>query len=283
MTHRTAFTLMELLVTITVVAVLVSLLIPVAGMMRRQMQVVHCASNLRQHGVALVLHAQDHRGAVPETVTKDVGNWGHYPAYIWLREGPETRDEWALNRYADYFDGLVSAPTGYGDPFAGNFASGTSQELARFASALYCPANRRGGERPWGSNWGTHGNIPTLWLTYAYFGRVDRWNFETSNPEMLTGRTLSADGILMSDSLWRWHLEPDVFTTNHSRESRSVAALGRPPRFDGVNQLMGDGSVHWKPSSAFPLAAMRLLDAPVPRTFTNNHGPGPLYEDNFFF
>ena len=87
----------------------------------------------------------------------------------------------------------------------------------------------------------------------------------------------------MSDSLWRWHLQPDLFITNHTAERPSLTADGKPPRFDGVNQLMGDGSVRWKASAAFNLAAMRLLDGPVPRTYTSNFGPAPLFEDNFFF
>jgi prepilin-type N-terminal cleavage/methylation domain-containing protein len=65
MSRRRAFTLVELLVVIAIIAVLIALLLPVAKAVRRQVDKVVCASNLRQIGVAFLMYAQDHKGGMP--------------------------------------------------------------------------------------------------------------------------------------------------------------------------------------------------------------------------
>ncbi len=62
---RTAFTTMELLVTLAVMLVLLSLLLPVAGRMRERNLLLQCAAQQRQIGAALHLYAADHRGDFP--------------------------------------------------------------------------------------------------------------------------------------------------------------------------------------------------------------------------
>jgi prepilin-type N-terminal cleavage/methylation domain-containing protein/prepilin-type processing-associated H-X9-DG protein len=56
---RRAFTLLELLITITIIAVLVALIYPAAMMVRSQAKSVKCGSNLRQCMLAIVLYGQD--------------------------------------------------------------------------------------------------------------------------------------------------------------------------------------------------------------------------------
>ena len=57
---RPAFTLVELLVVIAVLAVLLSILLPSLGAARAQAQAGVCASNLRQVALANELYANDH-------------------------------------------------------------------------------------------------------------------------------------------------------------------------------------------------------------------------------
>lgn len=70
---RRAFTLVELLVVIGIIAVLISLLLPALGRARESAKTIKCSSNLRQIGQAMLLYTQAYRDVLP------IGyiNWGH--------------------------------------------------------------------------------------------------------------------------------------------------------------------------------------------------------------
>jgi len=76
-----AFTLVELLVVVGIIAILISLLLPSLTRARQSAYAVSCLSNLRQQGMGFFQFAQEHRGAVPSALLYP------YPAgigrYIW--------------------------------------------------------------------------------------------------------------------------------------------------------------------------------------------------------
>jgi prepilin-type N-terminal cleavage/methylation domain-containing protein len=67
--RRRAFTLVELLVVLAIVAVLAGILLPSLNGVRRQAKAVHCASNLKQVATVILLYASDNHGCYPPNDT----------------------------------------------------------------------------------------------------------------------------------------------------------------------------------------------------------------------
>ena len=65
MKRRHAFTLVELMVVLGVIAILAAILFPVFAQAREAARTSTCASNLRQLGIALQLYGRDHDGRYP--------------------------------------------------------------------------------------------------------------------------------------------------------------------------------------------------------------------------
>ncbi|HSI35449.1 MAG TPA: prepilin-type N-terminal cleavage/methylation domain-containing protein [Tepidisphaeraceae bacterium] len=75
--RRPAFTLVELLVVIGIIALLISILLPSLSKAREQGNRVKCLSNMRQLGLAMQLYTGDNKGAVPRpsTATGQFEDW----------------------------------------------------------------------------------------------------------------------------------------------------------------------------------------------------------------
>lgn len=71
---RHAFSLLELLIVVTIIALLVAMLLPVIGMARDGARTASCLSNLRQLQLADFAYADEHRGMVtPNCISLNYG------------------------------------------------------------------------------------------------------------------------------------------------------------------------------------------------------------------
>src|SRR5437762_11271414 len=75
-----AFTLVELLVVIGIIAVLISILLPTLAKARRSAYTLQCSSNMRQLSLAMLMYIQDNKGKFPASEFFPIT--GNYP-YGW--------------------------------------------------------------------------------------------------------------------------------------------------------------------------------------------------------
>ena len=73
--RRKAFTLVELLVVIGIIALLISILLPALSKARQQGNWAVCLSNLKQIGNALTMYANENKGYLPRPASGANGPW----------------------------------------------------------------------------------------------------------------------------------------------------------------------------------------------------------------
>lgn len=255
---RQAFTLFELLVTITIIACLMALLLPTIQMVRESAWQVVCLGKLRQNGVAILNYSGENRGQLP-------------PARVW-RQLPIT------SYYVDWF-----SPQLVGDYLMRNLSNRLDDAdnrrlgAAELRNIEWCPRTRR---KQWdasaGGMYGSYGLnsaiCPVVWspdvsLVSPQWSEIVRMARLNRPGE----RVLAADGCdpVMSAGgpAFGRQLDPDDpaynaavdwFTPGKSWDDEDVVT-------GGLNNGYG---------SAWPVAD------PRDRAFTPPNGADPYWNEN---
>ncbi len=72
--HKRAFTLVEVLIVIAIIAVLLGISLPALGGVRERAREARCGANLSQIGIGLTMYLGDHKGRLPQVRADFPGN-----------------------------------------------------------------------------------------------------------------------------------------------------------------------------------------------------------------
>ena len=108
---RQAFTLVELLVVIGIIALLISILLPALNNARKNANQVACQANMRQMGVAMILYANMYR-SYPASLTPSGSAYAIWPVQLRnvLKGGAKVQSLFRCPQRSDLFDWPDTTP-----------------------------------------------------------------------------------------------------------------------------------------------------------------------------
>ena len=180
--HRSAFTLIEILVVIAIIAILAAMLLPALKQAREKARQVKCMSNLKQVGLGLMIYAQNNAGYAPCAWASPDRNWN-----IVLYE----------NNYLPNRDVFFC-------PSVGNYAN-WGQALA---SKFWCEA------WTWGTTFGFNGGDNPF--SQDYYIRLDRPAWRGGNERGTTVFPLVADSWHVRDEYPNYIFKPVTGDVNYA-------------------------------------------------------------------
>lgn len=243
MRQRRAFTLVELLVVIGIIAVLIGILLPTLGRARRQAQMTSCMSSQRQLVMALLMYCQDNKHAFP-------GGSGYFPSkdnngnplgYAYRLRGAEY-DPSAYNPYSCNSDDEA------GPTFLAKYVKGSKKIPA-------CPAEE---ELKRVGTWWPH----NFWTGYWYpmslvytpkeiWGEPACQDTKPQTPQKITSVKYPVQKVVIIDRK-TWHNSKMIVDTNKAPDANgnlSHATGQAAAKNIYVVAGFADGHVDWRPTS----------------------------------
>lgn len=208
-TDRGAFSLVELLVVISIVGVLVSMLLPSLSQSRQVARSSICSSNTHQQYLGLSAYATDHRDYIPANNTgggwaAGLGSVGYFGAHILT--GPKVTD-WAWANYPKWR--IFQCPAEPGVDFsASGYASSATNWDNEFIRSSYA------------MNWSVHQydySRPRRGFSNPRGISPDRGTFVADHRAAVFGWDFihfewSIDGALTSNTAYAFHHPNQTYT-----------------------------------------------------------------------
>jgi prepilin-type N-terminal cleavage/methylation domain-containing protein/prepilin-type processing-associated H-X9-DG protein len=221
-----AFTLVELLVVIGIIAVLISMLLPTLKSARVAAIRLNCQSNLRQLGMLWHMYANENKGAFPDN-GQGFGTWELIPDF---------QKQIFVEKYKYRSPKLFYCPSFIGWTF-GSFPEDDWDKPASTSAA--------------GTNWLLGYSI------YAASENARLWDIAAKSnlppPYRANERQLAERPLIMDITIKYGPPYSSNITWGYS------AHFDRGPKPSGANTLFGDGHVAWKPSA---FITKRLVNYP---------------------
>lgn len=238
--HECSFTLIELLIVISIIAILAGMLLPALNKAREMAGGTACKSNQKQLGLWLQSYQDDYS----DYLLKSFGVFPDPPEY------PDTKFNWSpWHEYLLYRN-----------------ARTIFKQKNVTKSVLYCPSDKAAGARKW-----TYYHTQ-MWTSYGYNCFLGKGEKTPSLPSSTGGvdkrllkfsilRGTSPAKILVTGDEWKykWYHDATAMTTLLLEEKKLSAGksdsgtTNYAAHSDGMNVLWGDGHVAGLKDQNYPL------------------------------